>query len=126
MRRPKLIIEPREQKWWRAEENVRFIVDSALDYAFVALDSRGRIVSLNAAAERLEGYTEKEIIGQHFSCFYPADDKNRQKAEHALEIAAREGRSVDTGWQVRKDGSRFWAKVILTALRDASGTLIGF
>jgi PAS domain S-box-containing protein len=104
----------------------RLLVDSVLDYAIFALDPTGRILSWNTGAQRLKGYHPEEIIGKHFSIFYPPEDVARGKTTIELEIATRDGRVEDEGWRVRKDGSRFWANVVITALRDSSGTLVGF
>jgi PAS domain S-box-containing protein len=104
----------------------RLLVDSVLDYAIFALDTTGHILSWNAGARRLKGYRPEEIIGKHFSIFYPPEDVARGKTTIELEIAARDGRVEDEGWRVRKDGSRFWANVVITALRESSGTLVGF
>jgi len=90
------------------------------------LDPGGHIVSWNNGAQRLKGYLGAEIIGKHFSCFYPAEDLQNGKPEMELKVAAKDGRFEDEGWRLRKDGSRFWASVIITAVRDDTGKLIGF
>src|SRR2546423_807862 len=102
------------------------LVESVQDYAILALDTAGYILSWNQGARRLKGYTAEEAIGRHFSIFYPAEDVTRGKTTWELEVAAREGRLEDEGWRIRKDGTRFWANVIITALRDSRGTLVGF
>jgi PAS domain S-box-containing protein len=104
----------------------RLLVDSVLDYAIFALDATGHIRTWNAGAQRIKGYTADEIIGKHFSIFYPPEDQLAHKPERELEIATAEGRVEDEDWRVRKDGSRFWANVVITALRDRSGALVGF
>jgi PAS domain S-box-containing protein len=104
----------------------RLLVESVRDYAIFALDATGHIITWNAGAQRFKGYAPHEIIGKHFSVFYPAEDIARGKPAWELEVASREGRLEDEGWRLRKDGSRFWANVVITALRDESGTLIGF
>jgi PAS domain S-box-containing protein len=104
----------------------QLLVESVLDYAIFALDSHGYILSWNAGAARLKGYTRDEIVGKHFSIFYPAEDIARGKPERELEIATREGRVEDEGWRLRKDGTRFWALVVITALRGPGGELVGF
>ncbi|HEY0021652.1 MAG TPA: PAS domain-containing sensor histidine kinase [Longimicrobium sp.] len=104
----------------------RLLVDSVMDYAIFALDAGGNILSWNAGAQRLKGYTPDEIIGKHFTIFYPPEDVARGKTDIELEIATRDGRVEDEGWRVRKDGTRFWANVVITALRDSDGTLVGF
>ncbi|MES2178720.1 MAG: PAS domain-containing sensor histidine kinase [Gemmatimonadota bacterium] len=104
----------------------RLLVDSVLDYAIFALDATGHILSWNAGAKRLKGYQPAEIIGKHFSIFYPAEKIAEGFPQYELDTAAEKGRFEDEGWRVRKDGSLFWANVVLTALRDADGSLIGF
>ena len=104
----------------------RILVESVRDYAIFVLDTTGRIISWNPGAQRFKGYTAAEIIGQHFSVFYPADDIAARKPDIELEVAARDGRLEDEGWRIRKDGTRFWANVVITALRADDGTLIGF
>jgi PAS domain S-box-containing protein len=109
-----------------SREAFRLLVDSVNDYAIFMLDPDGRVLTWNRGAERLKGYAASEIIGQHFSVFYGADDVRAGKPESELERAAREGRVEDQGWRVRKDGSRFFARVVVTALRDETGALRGF
>ncbi|HYE91830.1 MAG TPA: PAS domain S-box protein [Terriglobales bacterium] len=104
----------------------QLLVESVQDYAIFALDPAGNILSWNAGAKRLKGYTREEIVGRNFSTFYPEEDLAAGKPARELEVAAREGRLEDEGWRLRKDGSRFWANVVITALRDTSGTLVGF
>jgi PAS domain S-box-containing protein len=104
----------------------RLLVESVRDYAIFALDATGHIVTWNSGAQRFKGYTAPEIVGTHFSVFYPADDLARGKPAMELEVATREGRFEDEGWRVRKDGTQFWANVIITALRDERGRLVGF
>lgn len=107
-------------------ELLQLLVASVRDYAIIMLDPEGRVISWNPAAERLKGWRADEIIGQHFSRFYPAEDVAAGKTEMELSVAAEEGRFEDEGWRMRKDGSRFWANVVFTALRDADGRLRGF
>jgi PAS domain S-box-containing protein len=90
------------------------------------LDLEGKVSTWNAGAERIKGYKAAEIIGRHFSCFYPQEDLRNGKPQWELAVATREGRFEDEGWRLRKDGSRFWANVIITAVRDDEGNLIGF
>ena len=104
----------------------RLLVESVSDYAIFALDQAGHIMTWNPGAERFKGYTASEIIGKHFSIFYTEPDRDRNWPAQELEIAERQGRLEDEGWRVRKDGSRFWANVVITALRDKSGRLVGF
>src|SRR5258705_7905347 len=110
----------------RSEDAFRIFVDAVQDYAIFVLDPGGHVQSWNAGAQRIKGYRASEIIGEHFSRFYPEEDLRDGKPERELEIAAREGRFEDEGWRIRKDGSQFWANVIITAIRDKSGELIGF
>src|SRR5688500_363659 len=109
-----------------SEEGFRLLVESVQDYAIFMLDPLGRIVSWNAGAERLKGYRAEEIVGQHFSRFYPQRDIDRNHPAHELELAAAEGRYAEEGWRVRKDGTRFWANVVITRLMDETGQLRGF
>ncbi len=108
------------------EERFRLLVEAVQDYAIFMLDPDGRVSSWNAGAERIKGYKIQEILGKHFSCFYREEDVRNGKPDWELVIAAKEGRFEDEGWRVRKDGSRFWANVIITALRDEAGKLLGF
>ncbi|QSX78856.1 PAS domain S-box protein [Lysobacter solisilvae] len=110
----------------RSEERFRLIVDGVSDYAIFMLDPEGTVVSWNAGAERAKGYRADEIIGQHFSVFYPDEVVTAGWPARELELALRDGRLEDEGWRVRKDGSRFWASVVITSLRDDSGRHIGF
>jgi PAS domain S-box-containing protein len=102
------------------------LVDQAIEYAIFMLDPEGRIQTWNPAAERLKGYSREEILGKHFSVLYTEEDRTRDHPAHELEVATREGRHKGEGWRVRKDGSRFWANVAITALRDERGELVGF
>ncbi|NVB78883.1 MAG: PAS domain S-box protein [Kofleriaceae bacterium] len=104
----------------------RLLVDSVRDYAIFMLDPRGNVATWNIGAHRIKGYTADEILGQHFSKFYPEDDVRAGKCEYELEVAEREGRFEDEGWRIRKDGSRFWANVVITAVHDETGALVGF
>jgi PAS domain S-box-containing protein len=111
-----------------ADEDIyRLLVESVRDYAIFALDPQGRIVTWNPGAERLKGYRLQEIVGRHFSVFYPDDAVARGKPAMELRIAAEYGRFEDEGWRVRKDGGRFWANVVITAIREpGTGKLLGF
>jgi len=111
---------------WKTEERFRLLVDGVKDYAICMLDPAGFIVSWNAGAERIKGYDAEEIIGRHFSCFYDPDDSVVQTPDQDLQSAAIEGRFDREGWRIRKDGSKFLANVIITALRNREGTLQGF
>ena len=109
-----------------SEEQFRLLVNGVKDYAIFMLDPAGHVVSWNTGAERIKGYCAEEILGRHFSCFYPSEDIESGKPAMELESAAVNGRFEDEGWRVRKDGSRFWANVVISALRDESGNLRGF
>src|SRR5207248_7926667 len=102
------------------------LVAGVRDYAIFLLDPEGHVLSWNAGAERIKGYAAHEIIGQHFSRFYPQEAIDRGWPAEELRRAAAEDRIEDEGWRVRKDGSKFWANVVITALRDKGGTLRGF
>jgi PAS domain S-box-containing protein len=108
------------------DDPLRLLVESVQDYAIFLLDREGHIVSWNPGAERIKGYKPAEILGRHFSVFYPKEALERRWPQHELEVAAREGRFQEEGWRVRKDGRLFWASVAITALRDASGEVRGF
>jgi rsbT co-antagonist protein RsbR len=108
------------------EELFRLLVDSVQDYAIVLLDRDGRILSWNAAAQRVKGYEASEVIGKHFSIFYTPEDLAAGKPAAELRTAAAEGLFEDESWRVRKGGGRFWANVVITALRSEDGELRGF
>ena len=109
-----------------SEEKFRLLVDAVQDYAIFMLDAEGYVSSWNVGAERIKGYASAEILGKHFSCFFPEEDIREGKPERELEKAREEGRALDEGWRVRKDGSRFWANVVITALKAPSGKIVGF
>jgi PAS domain S-box-containing protein len=104
----------------------RLLVESVQDYAIFGLDPEGRVMSWNAGAERIKGYAPEEILGRHFSLFYPEEAVAIGHPDHELVVAAETGRFEEEGWRLRKDGTRFWANVVITALRDESGELVGF
>jgi PAS domain S-box-containing protein len=110
----------------QSEEVFRLLVASVKDYAIFLLDPEGRITTWNAGAQRIKGYTPEEIIGRHFSAFYPESDVLDQKPERELQIAREYGSVEDEGWRIRKDGTRFWANVVITAVHDEHGELRGF
>ena len=110
----------------QSEERARLMVESVKDYAIIRLDPDGKVSSWNIGAQRIKGYAPEEIIGRHFSVFYPADKIATGFPQHELDTTARDGRFEDTGWRVRKDGSRFWANVVVTALFAGNGQLRGF
>ena len=109
-----------------SEHRLGLFVESVRDYAIFQLDSEGRVRTWNSGAQRMKGYTSEEIIGRHFSCFYPPEDLASEKPQKELHTASETGRSEDEGWRVRKDGSRFWAHVTITPIREPGGTLLGF
>jgi PAS domain S-box-containing protein len=115
-----------EEQLRESEERFRVLVQGVRDYAIFMLDPSGRIASWNEGAQRIKGYSAEEIVGRHFSLFYPADQIAANKPQHELAIATREGKYEEEGWRVRKDGSLFWASVLISALRDPHGTLIGY
>jgi PAS domain S-box-containing protein len=121
---PKTIVKPAEGQV--NEERLRLMLESVPDYAIFMLDRGGRIASWNLGAMRLKGYTANEIIGQHFSIFYPAEAKAARKPQRELETAIKVGRYEEEGWRVRKDGSLFWASVVITPIRDEKGRHVGF
>lgn len=110
----------------QSEERFRLMVEGVRDYAIFMLDPDGRIASWNLGAQLNKGWIAEEIIGQHFSVFYPQEKRDAKWPEHELECALRDGRFEDAGWRVRKDGSRFWANVVITALFDGHGRHRGF
>ena len=104
----------------------QLMVEAVRDYAIFMLDPNGHVASWNQGAQRIKGYTADEIIGQHFSVFYPAEDKASRKPARELKIATRTGKFEEEGIRIRKDGSTFWANVVITAVRDKDGSLVGF
>ncbi len=115
-----------EEKLRASETSFRLLVDSIRDYAIFMLDRTGHVASWNPGAQRFKGYTADEIIGRHFSAFYPPEEVASGKCERELEIASETGRFEEEGWRVRKDGSRFWANVVISAIRDSEQRLVGF
>jgi PAS domain S-box-containing protein len=115
-----------EEEFKRSEEKFRLMVEGIRDYAIFMLDPDGTVASWNAGAEKIKGYKAEEIIGQHFSRFYPQEAIESNYPQQELQIATKHGRFEDEGWRLRKDGTAFWANVIITALRDAEGRLRGF
>ena len=110
----------------RRAHELALLVDSVRDYAILLLDETGTITTWNAGAERLKGYTAEQAIGRHFSMFYTEEDRARDYPAELLGIARRDGRVEAEGWRVRRDGSRFWASVVITAIREPDGTNVGF
>jgi PAS domain S-box-containing protein len=115
-----------EEDLRRSEERFRLLIEGVADYAIFMLDPNGRVSTWNSGAERIKGYTAGDIIGQHFSIFYPQDVRESRWPDHELQEAAEKGKFIDTGWRLRKDGTRFWANVTITALRDDAGQLLGY
>jgi PAS domain S-box-containing protein len=115
------------EEWRRRHEaNFRSMIESVKEHAIILLDPAGRIVSWNRGAELMTGYSTEEILGKHFFCFNPAEDVEDRAAEEILKTALAAGQSVGEGWRVRKDGSRFWASIVVTAVRDGTDALLGF
>src|SRR4051794_26611740 len=109
-----------------AQEAFSHLVSTIQDYAIFLLDPQGYVMTWNAGAQRIKGYRAEEIIGKHFSQFYTEDALARGWPDTELQLARAEGRFEDEGWRVRKDGSKLWANVVMTALRDEAGQLKGF
>jgi PAS domain S-box-containing protein len=119
-------VERRTAALAESEARYRTLVEGVVDYAIYMLDPRGHVINWNAGAQRIKGYATEEIIGQHFSIFYTPEDRAAHIPERNLAIAAREGKYETEAWRVRKDGVRFYASILLDALRDESGRLVGF
>lgn len=115
-----------EEALRRSEQQFKMLVEGVTDYAIYMLDATGKVESWNAGAQRFKGYKADEVIGQHFSVFYTPEDREARLPETALKAAASEGRFEREGWRVRKDGSRFWAHVVIDRILDAKGALAGF
>ena len=105
---------------------LQLLVDSIVDYAIYLLDINGRVLTWNSGAERLKGYRQNEIVGQSFETFYTPEDRERGIPQRALATAGKTGRVEIEGWRIRKNGSRFWALVVIDAVKDDAGKLIGF
>ncbi|MFN2636110.1 MAG: PAS domain-containing sensor histidine kinase [Gemmatimonadaceae bacterium] len=117
---------PSGQSFLDVEDIFGLMIESIGDYALFMLDPEGHVASWNKGAQRIKGYSRDEIIGKHFSQFYPEEDKARGKPAYELVVAEREGRFEDEGYRLRKDGTPFWANVVITAVRDKAGILVGF
>jgi PAS domain S-box-containing protein len=115
-----------EERMLLSEERFRLLIESVKDYAIFMLDPTGHVQTWNVGAERIKGYRATEIVGQHFSKFYPPEPDPIERCRWELEVAVKDGRFEEEGWRIRKDGSQFWANVVITALRDDSGKLVGF
>jgi PAS domain S-box-containing protein len=109
-----------------ADERYRRLVDAVTDHAIVLLDGRGRIATWSPGAQRMTGFAAEDVVGRPSSCLYPPEDVQAGKDGAVLHVAAKHGRIQDDGWRARKDGSRFWAEVVIAAIKDASGALLGF
>ena len=120
------LVSQEQQNIAPANDTFRLMVEAVSDYAIFLLSPEGKVATWNQGAQRIKGYTAKEIIGQHFSRFYPREAVESKWPDRELEIAGKEGRFTDEGLRVRKDGTTFWAYVVITAIRDAAGTLKGF
>jgi len=110
----------------QSEEQFRLLVQSVVDYAIYMLDAEGNVASWNTGAQRLKGYSADEIIGQHYSRFYTEEERTQGIPDQNLHVAAAQGRFEKEGWRVRKDGSHFWANVVIDPIKDASGKVVGF
>src|SRR5437588_2567616 len=121
-------MEPQADRSLNTEHQqlLQLLVKNLKDYAVFLLDAEGHVTTWNQGAERIKGYKFDEIRGRHFSVFYPPEDIERGKPAYELKVASAEGRFEDEGWRIRKDGSRFWANVVITALKDENGLLLGF
>ncbi len=119
------LLRSREAALREGEERYRRVIEGVRDYGIFALDVEGNVVSWNTGAERIKGWSADEILGRHFSTFYPPEAREETPAR-LLQLARRDGRVEDEGWRLRRDGGRFWANVVITALRDEEGTLTGF
>lgn len=115
-----------EEELRRSEIRFRLLVDNVEDYAIFMLSPEGRVESWNSGAQRINGYAEHEIVGRHFRAFYPPKLQEARHPEHELELALRDGHYEEEGWRVRKDGSQFWATVVITTVRDSMGRHVGF
>src|SRR4026209_1609540 len=110
----------------QVEHRLQLLVEAVVDYAIFLLDSEGKIASWNTGAQRIKGYSAEEIIGSHFSIFYSAEDRERGVPQRSLKNAMEKGRFEAEGWRYRKDGSRFWASVVIDAVRSEHDELLGF
>lgn len=115
-----------EEALRQSEERYRALVEQVTDYEICMLDEKGRIISWNEGARKIKGYTTEEIIGKYFTIFYPQEDILNGKPAYELEVARQEGKYEEEGWRLRKDGSRFWASVVITAVYNSEGFLLGY
>ncbi|MES2526596.1 MAG: PAS domain-containing sensor histidine kinase [Bdellovibrionota bacterium] len=119
-------LEARIAELTRSEERFRLMVNTVIDYAIFMLDAQGNVASWNEGAKRFKGYEADEIIGKHFSLFYSKEDVERKHPQFELQMALEESRYEEEGWRIRKDGTRFWASVVITRVNDSKGNLLGF
>jgi PAS domain S-box-containing protein len=119
------VAKQRERDLFESERNFRLLVEGVADYALYMLDPTGIITSWNIGGQRIKGYSPEEILGQHFSCFYTEADRANGKPARALRTAEEHGRYEEEGWRVRKDGTFFWASVVIDPIRE-NGELVGF
>src|SRR3954449_6298901 len=119
------VAKQRERDLFESERNFRLLVEGVTDYALYMLDPTGTITSWNVGGQRIKGYSPDEILGQHFSCFYTEADRANGKPRRALRTAEEHGRYEEEGWRVRKDGTFFWASVVIDPIRE-NGELVGF
>jgi PAS domain S-box-containing protein len=119
-------IEERTRTFKQSEERYHKMIEEVQDYAIILLDKEGTIINWNKGAEKIKGYTEKEILGQNFRNFYLDEDRQRKLPEHLIDEAAKHGRAMHEGWRKRKDGSKFWGSIVITALHDQENNVIGF
>jgi PAS domain S-box-containing protein len=115
-----------EEQLWRSEQRFHQLVDAVADYSIFMLDATGHVETWNSGAQKTKGYDASEIVGKHFSAFYTAEDRASGKPARVLDIVRKEGRFEEENWRVRKDGSRFWAHVVISVLRDDAGEVAGF
>ena len=118
-RKQNIALELSEQRYFKMTEEVQ-------DYAIILLDKDGTILNWNKGAQNIKGYKDEEIIGKNFSVFYLEDDRRNKLPEALIQQAEREGRAMHEGWRKRKDGSKFWGSIVITALHDRDGNIIGF
>jgi PAS domain S-box-containing protein len=123
---PAVLRPSHEEALRRSEERFRLLVEGVSEYAIFMLDPNGVVITWNVGAERIKGYAAEEIIGQHFSVFYPPEAREAGWPAHELQVAEKRGSFLDEGWRLRKDGTTLWATVTIPALRDDSGHLLGF
>ena len=115
-----------EQKLRQSEARLRLLIESIRDYAVIMLEPDGRVATWNPGAQRINQYSAAEIVGRHFSVFYPEEEAKSGKCDRELDIATATGRFEEESWRLRQDGTRFWASVVISAIRDETGTLVGF